>query len=222
MAGRTSRDPAPVNSRGRGGCKRAAAGGEAALGGERDRKGSPWPGRVSPHRLRRRGARVARSTTCCGCAACAAAAPPAPAPSWSAGTGPPPSGTRRVASGAARSAPGSLQGGDTAPVRHDTPAVSRIPALTPKPRTWGHELHLSGEAAADAVVVGADIVQAPCSQLLGIVELWAERVSGARCQGGSCPHPTTGNPQRFMCVSPHTSTSFRALTARVPASSPGR
>lgn len=73
---------------------------------------------------------AARSTTCCGCAACAAAAPPAPAPSWSAGTGPPPSGTRPAASGAAQSAPGSLRGHGIRAC-HGTPTASRVPALIP-------------------------------------------------------------------------------------------
>jgi len=36
---------------------------------------------------------------------------------------------------------------------------------------WGHGLHVSGELAAHVVVVGADVVKTPVSQLVRAVEL---------------------------------------------------
>lgn len=37
-------------------------------------------------------------------------------------------------------------------------------------------LHISGKLAADAVVVGTDVVKTPASELLGTVELSAHKV----------------------------------------------
>lgn len=41
--------------------------------------------------------------------------------------------------------------------------------------TWGHGLHVSGELATHIVVVGADVVKTPVSQLVRTVELGTDR-----------------------------------------------
>ena len=41
--------------------------------------------------------------------------------------------------------------------------------------TWGHGLHVSGELATHIVVVGADVVKTPVSQLGRTVELGTDR-----------------------------------------------
>ena len=41
--------------------------------------------------------------------------------------------------------------------------------------TWGHGLHVSGERATHIVVVGADVVKTPVSQLGRTVELGTDR-----------------------------------------------
>lgn len=60
--------------------------------------------------------------------------------------------------------------------------------------TWGHGLHVSGELAAHVVVVGADVMETPVSQLVCTMELGTEQKriypetpgAGGLCR---CCHP---------------------------------
>lgn len=65
------------------------------------------------------------------------------------------------------------------------------PRAQPVP-TWGGALHLAGKAAADTVVVGADIVEAPGGQLAGIMELQGR---GRSWGGGPWLPSAHGSPQ---------------------------
>lgn len=47
--------------------------------------------------------------------------------------------------------------------------------MPPGMLTWGHGLHVSGELATHIVVVGADVVKTPVSQLVRTVELGTDR-----------------------------------------------
>lgn len=74
-----------------------------------------------------------------------------------------------MASGASQSTPGSLQG-EAGSGQHRDP---RDPPIIPPrpPLTSRHGLHVPGELAADVVVVGADVMEAPVGELVGAVKL---------------------------------------------------
>lgn len=120
--------------------------------------------------------------------------------------------------------------------RHGTVPIPTafLPSTVPPHRTWRHELHLPGEAAADAVVVGADVVQAPGGQLPGVVELraetglsrarWGHEMPQAVAHTPSPAAPAPPPPAPWGFASPPSQAA--GLTPRqplcVPASSPGR
>lgn len=100
-------------------------------------------------------------------------------------------------------------------------------AAVPEPRgfsrrlTWGHGLHVSGELAAHVVVVSADVVKTPVSQLIRAVELQRERRgAGTRVPLSWFPPPTSPSLSP-ACFSPFTCFSTLSSSLRSQAEQTG-